>query len=245
MKINYGIAVSSVRQLSELPDLKKAGFLEVSSNCIQSSDFILPKAWKKRLCRVSSRSEARTFNAMIGSGRGVMMEFYRIFSRYCEDYAASGVSEITLTVDWENVVNDTVYADKLREVLRCCYGIIARNNQSAILEMRIPGFVSSMPEKFIQFRNSLLFPIRTLIDFHPHEPGALEMLAEFARKMPFESSRFRVCYDASGGNYLTSNLLEKIQDSLRIVGKEVPEICFYPGRSAEKSAFTALETVLQ
>ena len=245
MKINYGIAVSSVRQLSELPDLKKAGFLEVASNCIRSSDFVLPKAWKTRLSRVSSRSEARTFSAMIGSGRGVMMEFYRMFSRYCEENAAFGVKEITLTVDWETVVNDDVYAAELREVLRCCYGIIARNRQSAILEMRIPGFISSMPEKFIHFRNSRLFPVRTLIDFHPHEPGALELLAEFSRKMPFESSRFRVSFDASGGNYLSVNLLEKIQDSLRIVGKEIPEICFYPGRSADKAAFEALEAVLQ
>ncbi|MBR2720714.1 MAG: hypothetical protein IKB74_05195 [Lentisphaeria bacterium] len=245
MKINYGIAVSSFRQLSELPELKKAGFLEVASNCIQSPDFVLPRAWKNRLNRVTNRSEARTFSAMIGSGRGVMKEFYRVFSRNCEAYARLGVTEITLTVDWETVVNDSDYADELREVLRCCYGIIYRNRQTALLEMRIPGFISSIPENFIQFRNSLLFPVRTLIDFHPHEPGALEMLTAFAKKMPFDSSRFRVSFDASGGNYLSSNLLEKILSSLHIVGKEIPEICFYPGRSADKAAFAALEAVLQ
>ena len=245
MKINYGITVSSLRQLSELPDLKKAGFLEISSSCFRTPGFVVPAGWKKRLFRVSTRSEARTFGALIDSGRGVKMEFYRLFARNCEEYTSIGIREITMTVDWETVTNDDLYADKMREVLRCCYGIMFEHRLTAVLELRIPGFISSQPLEFLKFRDSLLFPIRTLVDFHPHEPGALELLSSYAAAMPFDSSRFRVSFDASGGNYLSGNLLEKIREKLHAVGKEVPEIAFYPGRSADKAAFAALESVLK
>lgn len=237
--------VSSLRQLSELPELKKAGFLEISSSCFRTPGFVVPAGWKKRLLRVSTRSEARTFGALIGAGRGVMMEFYRLFARNCEEYARMGVREIAMTVDWETLTGDDLYADKLRDVLRCCYGIMSEYKLCALLELRIPGFISSRPVEFRKFRNSLLLPIRTLIDFHPHEPGALELLSDYAAEMPFDTSRFRVSFDASGGNYLSDNLLEKIQEKLHAVGKEIPEISFYPGRSADKTAFAELEAVLK
>lgn len=244
MKIDYGIAVTSVRQLTELPELERADFLELPSSCVQAPDFILPKAWQSRVFRISSRSEARTFSAMIGAGRKMAVDFCRLFARRCEDCAALGVKEITLTVDWESLMNDADYADKLREILRCCYGIVEKYHLTAVLELRIPGFIAGMPHDFLRFRNSLLFPVRTLVDLHPHEPGALELLNTYAKAMPFDVSRFRVSFDALGGNYLTVGLLDKIRSVIRPVGGEIPQICFYPGRSADKAAFAALDAVI-
>ena len=244
MKINYGIAVTSNRQLAELPELKRADFLELPSSCVQAPDFILPKAWQPRVFRVSSRSESRIFSAMIGSGTKMAVDFCRLFSRRCEDCAALGVREITLTVDWENLMTDPVYADRLREILRCCFGIVEKYRMTAVLELRIPGLIAGTPNEFLRFRNSLLFPVRTLVDLHPHEPGALEFLSSYAQAMPFDVSRFRISFDAVGGNYLTVGLLDKIRNVIRPVGGEVPQICFYPGRSADRAAFAALETVI-
>lgn len=244
MKIDYGVAVTSIRQLVELPELKRADFLELPSSCVQSPDFVLPKFWQSRVFRISSRSEARTFSAMIGAGRKMAVDFCRLFGRRCEDCSELGIKEITLTVDWESLMNDPAYADMLREILRCCYGIVEKYRLTAVLELRIPGLIAGMPKDFLRFRNSLLFPVRTLVDLHPHEPGALELLETYAGSMPFDVSRFRVSFDAAGGNYLTVGLLDRIRNVIRPVGGENPQICFYPGRSADKSAFAALEAVI-
>lgn len=245
MKLHYGIAVTSSRQLAELPELKGADFLEISSGMIQTPDFAVPKGWKKRLFRAGGRSEARTFSALIGAGSGMMLEFYRLFSANCGEFVRLGIREVTLAVDWETLLSDEGYANDLRDVIRCCYGILTRYQLQLLLELRIPGVISARPMDFLKFRNSLLMPVRTLIDLHPHEPGALELLAEFSAKMPFDSSRFRLSFDSSGGNYLSANLLEKIKESIRPVGKEIPEICFYPGRSADKAAYELLDAVMR
>ena len=89
-----------------------------------------------------------------------------------------------------------------------------------------------------------MFPVRTLIDLHPHEPAALDMLARLYDRMPFECDNFRISFDAAGGNYMSGKLLEMIRRSLRQVGPEIPEICFYPGRNADKTAFELLSTVI-
>lgn len=244
MKLHYSIAVSSPGQLADLPDLKMVDSVEITSALRSDSGLVIPAAWQKSLFRMSCRSESRTINALIDSGSAMTRDFLRVFSACCADCVKYNIREISLGADWENIFSDPSYAEKFREILRCCFGITVKYNLTAVLEVRVPGVAAGDPLEFLRFRDSLLFPVRTLINFHPHEPGALDVMEKFSAALPFEVSRIRVSFDAADGNYLTPRLLERIKAAIRPVGKEIPELCFYPGRSADKSAFAALSAVL-
>jgi hypothetical protein len=244
VKLNFGIAVASNRQLAELPAVGKINFLELPSVSRIQPDFILPQQWKRRFMRVSCRAETRTLGALIDAGYSMTREFYRVFSAGCTEFAKLGAKEISLGIDWESVFDNEKFSASVSDILRCCYGIIYRNRLTPLIELRLPGVAAGQVEKFLRFRNRLLIPARTLVDLHPHEPGALELMEKFSAVLPFEVSRIRVSFDASEGNYLSPKLLERIKACIRPVGKEIPELCFYPGRSADKSAFAALSAVL-
>jgi len=244
VKLNFGIAVASNRQLAELPVAGKFDFLELPSVSRIQPDFILPQAWKRRFMRVSCRAETRTLGVLIDAGSSMTKEFYRVFSAGCTEFAKLGAKEISLGIDWENVFNDEKFSASLSDILRCCYGIIYRNTLIPVIELRVPGIAAGNIERFLRFRNRLLIPARTLVDLHPHEPGALELFERFAAEAPFECSRVRVSFDAAGGKYLTAKLLEKIISGIHRVGAETPDICFYPGRTADRAVFAALETVI-
>ena len=245
MKISRGVMVASARQLAELPELKQADFLEVPALMADTPDLTVPAAWKGRLRRAECRGEARVLTSVIDAGRGVKQDFFRAFGARCEALCRFGVREITVGTDWETIFSDAAYAGKLREILHCCFGIAERYSMTVFLEVRTPGNAAARPAEYRKFRDALLLPVRTLIDLHPHEPGALEMLDSFAGAMPFDCGFFRVSFDASGGNYLSGRLLEKITAMLRPVGRELPSLCFYPGRGADREAFRMLEAVMQ
>lgn len=245
MKLHYGIAVASAKQLNDLPGLEKVDFLELPSFLRDEPDLVIPPVWKKRLLRAGGRREARTLSSLVCAGSGIKLEYFRMFSGCCADFSRWGAKEITLCVDWEAAFSDTDYAVNLREILRCCFGITEKYRLKPVLELRIPGSAVLDPAQFIKFRNSLLIPVRTLVDLHPHEPGALEFLEKFSAAMPFDSSCFRISFDAVGGNYLTVKLLDKICQYIRPAGAETPQICFYPGKNADREAYLLLETVMQ
>ncbi len=244
MKLHLGISVASLKQLAELPELRTAVFLELPFGLCGQPDLVLPEFWKNRFRRAGGRSEGRTLNSLVEAGGVMRREFFRMFSRNCAAIAALNATEISLTVDWENAFADAGYADGLRDILRCCYGIAFKYSLTPVIELRIPGSAVITPLQFIRFRDSLMIPVRTLIDLHPHEPGSLEILETFSGKFHFECSKFRISFDASGGNYLTVKLLDRIKNCIHPVGCEIPEICFYPGRNADRESFQALQPVI-
>lgn len=245
MKLQYGVTVLSLQQLNELPSLKWADFLECPSLLAAQADFAVPVAWKKRFYRISGRNESRTLASLVDSTIPMQLEFYRFFSRNCAVFRQSGIREFSLNLDWEMIFSIPGYQEKLREILSSCFGIFHRYMLIPVIELRIPGIISLHPEEFMAFRRSLLYPVRTLIDLHPHEPGALDSIQDFARILPFECSNFRISYDAAGGNYFTAGLLECIKNVIHPVGVEAAKVCFNPGRNAEKDVFSALEAILQ
>lgn len=244
MKLRFGVTVASSEQLAELPSLAKVDFLELPSMPGGMAGVNIPRQWKKRVFRISGRRDASTLSSLVDAGSAMQQEFFRMFSRCCADYARFGGAEITLGIEWDMALNDPDFADGLRQILRCCFGVVNQYGLQLDAELRIPGNAIGDPLKFVRFRDSLLIPVRTLIDLHPHEPGALEAFEEFSAKMHFDCSKLRISYDASGGNYLTPKLLERIFSGVRPVGVEVPEVSFYPGKHADRDAFAALESVI-
>lgn len=244
MKLHYGISVASAGQLSELPDFAAADFLELPSYFCEACRISVPEKWKTRVRRFSCRRESAALISLMDAGSAVQMDFFREFGGCCAAFAAVGVKEVSLGIDWETVLSGNCQLDRLRKILACCFGITSKYGMRVLLELRIPGTAANDIMGFLKFRNSLMFPVRTLIDLHPHEPAALDMLARLYDRMPFECDNFRISFDAAGGNYMSGKLLEMIRRSLRQVGPEIPEICFYPGRNADKTAFELLSTVI-
>ena len=93
MNLNYGVSVSSERQLLELPELRQADFLELNCQLLDSPDFFLPPAWRGRVFRCSGRSESRAFSALVEAGASIQQDFYRVFSRRCEKFSQLGGRE--------------------------------------------------------------------------------------------------------------------------------------------------------
>lgn len=244
MKLHIGISIATAGQLAELPELKKVDLLELPFSLCGQPEFTLPKSWKNRLHRISGRSESRTLNSLIDTGNVMRREFYRLFSRNCAVASSLKAGEVTLAIDWEYAFDNAGYAAELREILRCCYGIAFKFSLTPVIELRIPGSAVLKPADFIRLRNSWMIPVRTLIDLHPHEPGSLEMLENFFAANRFECNKFRISYDAAGGNYLTVKLLDRIKNCICPVGSEIPELCFYPGRNADREAFQAILPVI-
>jgi hypothetical protein len=244
VNLNYGVSVSSERQLLELPELRQADFLELNCQLLDSPDFFLPPAWRGRVFRCSGRSESRAFSALVEAGASIQQDFYRVFSRRCEKFSQLGGRELSFCIDLENTFSEVEYAAKLRKILSCCFGIMEKYRLQPLLEVRVPGIAASRRDDLIKFMNSLLYPVRLLTDIHPHEPGALELLGEFLDKLHYESGRLRISFDGDGGNYLSDKLLERLRSFIRPVGREVPDICFYPGRNADKTVFAALASVM-
>lgn len=240
MKPLRGITVTSRRQLAALPELRHADFLELPASFADDADLVIPPAWRRRFTRAECRGEARTFSAVIDAVSGIRNDFFRVFAARCEKCAALGARAITLGIDWENLFDDPGYAAKLREVLRCCFGIAAGHRQLVLLELRTPGIAAGRPAEFRRFRDSLLYPVRTLIDLHPHEPGALEALEKFSAALPSDVSHCRISFDAAGGNYLSAKLRERITAAIRPVGAENTSLCFYPGGDAGPEVFNAI-----
>ncbi|MBE6390243.1 MAG: hypothetical protein E7043_08765 [Lentisphaerae bacterium] len=244
MKLRYGVSVSTIKQLQELPGLPEIDFLEITPALREHPEFSIPEKWKKRICRASGRSEARSLDSLVYAGATMRQEFFRYWGSVCDKLTETGISQVTLGIDWETISNDLHYASVMRDMLRCCFGIAQKHDLSLLLEVRIPGGIAGRVMEFVKFRNSLLLPVKNVIDLHPHEPGALASVGEIFEKLPFDCSNFRVSVDVSGGNCLTGQLLERIKKCLCRIGPEVPEICFYPGSNADKTAYEQFYAVI-
>lgn len=233
MKINYGISISSNTNISALPELPEFTHLEIPGSMLADKNFTLPSRIKNKKIIIRNDDERRFFRTVSDAGSGIRQDFYRLVRQKTALAANIGAVGITVVPDLENLITADELPENFRSVLRVYCGIAEQNHLPLLLETRIPGKAAQLPECYIRFKHALLYPLRTLCEIHPHEPGALDAAENFAAGCKFDCDIFRICFDAAAGNHLTGTLFARIMKLLRQAGSDIPLIMFSPGNETD------------
>ena len=166
----------------------------------------------------------------------------------CAKAADAGVKLLSITFDLFQAVSDSEYKEKLIRYLRRCAGVIYPFNQTLLLVCRVPGGGTvDAWEEIYAFRRELLVPnIEFLIELHPHEPNAPEIINQALHTFRLHDTFRRVCYDSSVGNSLTPGVLKRCSETC---SKDLdPEIIIFlnPGSGKfDTSLLAELDSLVQ
>ena len=243
MKKFYGISVSTVEQLELLPVMPDIDVLELPGVMLESSNFKIPAAFANKKIVVNNRDTLRFFRSLAGSGMGIKQEFFRLISRRSQRAAELNTVSFSLFPDWENFSSSLEYRRELLEVMQMCCGTIQRNDLDLSVGIRLPGGAENW-DMLRDFKKSLLYPVRMMADFHPHEPGALEIAENYSENFHFDSDFWRINFDAASGNYLSENLYSRLFSLVRKSGAEKPVMIFSPGEKADRWIFSEISEAL-
>ena len=215
MSVRFGISLLLPEQLTSLParlpahlqmaefpgdaldtagGLRKLAALAGSGVRLLGRDFITPEI----------------AGLIPGENCKIRAELEAHFSRRCALAAECGAKEFSVAFELFQAVDDPVYREKLAVFLRRCAGVIHGSGQRMRLVCRIPCGNRAVWEDILNFRNSLLLPgIDLLLELHPHEPHAPEIMNAALKTFRFHDDCRRVCYDSSSGNVLTAGALKR------------------------------------
>ncbi len=145
-----------------------------------------------------------------GENAKIRAELEAHFFRRCALAAEVGVKEFSVAFDLLQAVEDPRFREQLAVFLRRCGGVACSFGQTMRLVCRIPCGSRQAWEDILAFRNSLLLPgIELLLELHPHEPNAPEIMSAALKSFRFHDGFRRICYDSSSGNVLTSGALKR------------------------------------
>lgn len=243
MKIIYGVAVSGSGDMAALPKVPEFPLLEIPGTLCADPGVCQKRAFHGKKLMINNSSDIRFFRSLPDAGSGVRQDFYRLFANRCRIAASLGAVAASLAPDLESALSGQEQV-KFRQTLGMCFGIAEKFRLPLNLELRIPGAAAVKPEAFLNFKKSLLYPLRTMCVLHPHEPGALDAMEKFSAVCRFECDMCRIVFDAASGNYITANLLRKVLSMLRQAGAALPVVIFDPGSGAEAHTFTELKNLV-
>ena len=165
-----------------------------------------------------------------GENAKIRAELEAHFFRRCESAAEAGVKEFSVAFDLLQAVEDPRFREQLAVFLRRCGGVIHSFDQTMRLVCRIPCGSRPVWEDILAFRNSLLLPgIDLLLELHPHEPNAPEIMNAALKSFRFHDEFRRVCYDSASGNVLTSGALKRCSATFFRGGEHEMRLFFAPG----------------
>ena len=172
-----------------------------------------------------------------GENAKIRAELEAHFHRRCALAAEAGVKEFSVAFDLLQAVDDPRSREQLALFLRRCGGVIHSFGQTMRLECRIPCGSRQAWEDILAFRNGLLLPgIDLLLELHPHEPNAPEIIGSALKSFRFHDEFRRICYDSSSGNVLTSGALKRCSATFFRGAEHEMRLFFAPG-SAKFDAF--------
>ena len=172
-----------------------------------------------------------------GENAKIRAELEAHFFRRCALAAEAGVKEFSVAFDLLQAVADPRSREQLAVFLRRCGGVIRSFGLTMRLECRIPCGSRPVWEEILAFRNSLLLPeIELLLELHPHEPNAPEIISAALKSFRFHDEFRRICYDSASGNVLTSGALKRCSATFFRGEEHEMRLFFAPG-SAKFDAF--------
>lgn len=253
MSARYGISALSTEQFLSLPAKLPKAFtaVEFPGDVLESSSGMQKLAsFKKNGITLCGRDFiVPEWAALIPAENcKLRAELEQHVQVLCAKAADAGVKLLAITFDLFQAVNDSEYKEKLICFLRRCAGVIHSLDQTLLLVCRVPGGGAFDGwEEILAFRRELLAPnIEFMIELHPHEPNAPEIISQALHTFRLHDTFRRICYDSSVGNSLTPGALKRCSETC---AKDLdPEIIifFNPGSGKfDTSQLAELDTLAQ
>lgn len=239
-RYDLGIALASEVQLKLLPELGRFTLLEMHGELLDEMRCKVTDFSGFERIIVREMAPGKVINGLAEVSLGVKNDFFALFTRRCAVMEQYNISRGVLGIDLEAVCRDSAFAAGIADVFRCCCGIAARYRIELGLEYRIPGFSSEVWSAVQKFRKLVGCQFFTMIDFHPHESGSLDALAELEGKMPFDSALWRIAFDGSSGNYPGSEVIRRVDNAVHRNSWRMPEVIYAPGQWADREVYIAL-----
>lgn len=220
MSVKFGLSIVSQEQLLSLPaklpeHLRSIEFpgdlLDSGSACqklaslvkngvsLSGRDFIAPEIAgliPEENCKLRSELECH-------------------FAERCRMAADAGVKSFSIAFDIFQAMAVPEYSTKLAIFLKRCAGVISRFKLNMRFVCRIPGGSNfERWEDILTFRRKLMIPdVDVLLELHPHEPNASDVVGSALRTFRFNDDMRRICYDSGMGNTLTPEALKRCSAS--------------------------------
>lgn len=170
------------------------------------------------------------------------------FQHRCSRAAELGVKDFSVAFDIFQAVASPEYREKLGRFMRRCAGVVREFNQTLRLVCRIPGGGNfDAWGDLLKFRMDLLCPdIKLLLEIHPHEPNASEIIARALRSFRLHDNCRRICYDSDVGNTLTAAALKRCSGSFAKELEQDMVIFLYSGNGkVDSTRIAELEMLLK
>ena len=232
MSVRFGISAVFPEQLSQLPSK-----LPQNLNAVEFPGSMLDTA-----AGIQKLNQLRKNNVLLWGREFITPEIAALipsencklraeleihFQKRCVLAAELGVKHFSVAFDLFQAVSDGSYREQLSCFLRRCAGVIHPLGQTLLTVCRIPGGGTfDRWEDLLKFRRDLLCPgIGLLLELHPHEPGAPEIINRALKVFRLHDTCRRICYDSGVGNTLTPAALKRCSES-KAIGIEQDIVIF-------------------
>jgi len=225
-KHDWGLSLRTLEQLAGLPDAlpERLRLLELPGEVLED----------RTLCRKLERYRSSgivfvirelmdgTLADMIaGETLPGRIDFDRRLRARCEIFSDLGIDLIGTGLDPLAMMEESGRGSRV--MLRSLFDLCDAKGVKLLLPCRIPAVpgIEAPVKKLAAFRRELLTPgIRYLVDFHIHEPGALDAPAETLAPLGLDVALFRISYRPDLGNRLEPSAVSR---ALGLLPGRIPE----------------------
>lgn len=172
---------------------------------------------------------------------GVSRELLKLFEQRCRFLARYGMDFPTLTPNVGRALEDSVYRERMLDLLRCMFGIAWRSGVNFAYELRLPENFPGAVDEVLKLCRSCNIYVPVLIDFHPHEPKGFELLAQAMEKLSFKREAWRISFEVASCNYLSADVVKKIYSLARKGSCREEYVIFAPGAGVDAENYRQLD----
>ena len=235
--IEFGLSVFCEDHFEKLPLRKVSGFdfLEFSGSLLDSDSACRKlESLNRAGCGLVVRDllDPALVHLVPTENFQVKLEFDRKLHERCRIAGNLGVNMAGAAFDIMAALEHQDYSDKLVHLLKSTFATFNQYN----LDVVFPGRIPSPPggtdiTQVMEFAAKMLYSrIFTVIEFHPHEPGAFEELEKHYDVIRFHRNFWRVFFEPEHGNYLSQTLFKRFLDTANMKNIALSKIAIAPGR---------------
>ncbi|MBO7153024.1 MAG: hypothetical protein J6W67_04370 [Lentisphaeria bacterium] len=241
--IEYGLSISTDEHFDKLSVRKCAGFdfIEFSGALLDSESACRKlESVRKAGCALVVKDivDPALVHLVQNENFQVKLEFDRKLHERCSAAGALGAEVAGAAFDVMRALEYPEYEPGLIGLLKSSIGAFYENNLDIAISGRLPGPPGS-PDitRLIAFCKKISYPrLKTVIEFHIHEPGAFEELAKHFAILKFYRSFWRICYEPEHGNQLNSGLLKHFLEAADMTSAAEARIAISPGHQIPDDA---------
>ena len=234
--IEFGLSISCDEHFEKLSIKKASGFdfIEFSGSLLDSDSACRKlEALRRAGCFLVVRDllDPALVHLVPSENFQVRLEFDRKLHERCRIAESIGVDMAGAAFDVTLALEHQEYSADLIRFLKSSFATFHKHR----LDMVLPGRIPAPPggadiTAVIDFVGKLLYPrIFTVIEFHPHEPGAFEEFEKCFEIVRFHRAFWRLFFEPEHGNYLSPALFKRFLDAADMKNVQHTRLAVAPG----------------